>query len=179
MARYAALLRGINLGSRNKIRMPDLVRLVEGLGHEDVATHVQSGNVVFTAPPTPGERLEKELHDGIAGELGLDIAVLVRSGPELAALVEGCPYTGRQDDPTKLHVTFLGSEPAADKVTGLAAPAGETAEFTVSGRDVYLHCPDGYGRTKLSNAFLERKLGVAATTRNWRTVLALRDLTGG
>jgi uncharacterized protein (DUF1697 family) len=176
MARYAALLRGINLGSRNKIGMPALTTLFEGLGHTDVKTYVQSGNVVFSSSQRSAA-LERGIHKAIQDELGLDIAVMVRTAAELATLVGGNPYLDRQDDPLKLHVTFLAAEPAPTRVDKLAVPDGETAEFTLAGRDVYLHCPDGYGRTKLSNAFLERKLDVAGTTRNWKTVRALHELT--
>jgi uncharacterized protein (DUF1697 family) len=176
MARYAALLRAINLGSRNKIAMPALTKLFDALGHEDVRTYVQSGNVVFTGSGAR-EDLERGIHDAIADEFGLDITVMVRTAAELKSLVAGNPYLDSQDDPLKLHVTFLASAPESDKAKKLEVPEGETAEFTLAKRDVYLHCPDGYGRTKLSNAFLERKLGVAGTTRNWKTVLALHELT--
>lgn len=176
MTRYAALLRAINLGSRNKIGMPALAKLFDALGHEDVKTYVQSGNVVFTSSGK-AQTLERGIHKAIEDELGLDITVMVRTAAELKALVNGNPYLKKQDDPLKLHVTFLASAPDAEKAAKIAVPDGETAEFTLAERDVYLHCPDGYGRTKLSNAFLERKLGVAGTTRNWKTVLALHELT--
>ncbi|WP_309140055.1 DUF1697 domain-containing protein [Micromonospora sp. 4G55] len=104
--------------------------------------------------------------------------VLVRSGAELAAVVDGSPYAGRQDDPTRLLVAFLATAPTKAKAAALTVPGNENVEFTVAGREVYLHFPDGgYGRSKFTNAYLEKQLGVVATTRNWKSVRALRDLT--
>ena len=179
MTRYAALLRAINLGARNRIAMPDLRALVEGLGHEDVATYLQSGNVVFSASASAGGagEIAAGISAAIAEQLGLDVAVLVRSGKDLARTAEGNPFAGRERTGNELHVTFLADTPAADGAPALAAPEGEPAEFAVAGREVYLFCPHGYGRTKLHNAFLEQRLGVAATTRNWRTVQALAART--
>lgn len=177
--RYAALLRGVNVGSI-RVAMADLRRLVTDLGHVDVQTYLQSGNVVFTSAETDPGKLAWGIERAIADELGLAVPVLVRSGADLAAVAAASPYAGRQDDPKRLLVTFLSAAPAAAKVAALAVPAGENIEYTVTGREVHLHYPDGgYGRTKFTNAYLEKKLGVVATTRNWKSVLALRDLTGG
>ncbi|MFD2764351.1 DUF1697 domain-containing protein [Micromonospora eburnea] len=179
MTRYAALLRGVNVGT-TRIAMADLRRLVTGLGHEDVKTYLQSGNVVFTSPPTRAEILAEGIERAITSELGLTVPVLVRSGGELAAVVDGNPYADRQDDPTRLLVAFLSTAPAKAKVTALTVPGGENLEYAVTGREVFLHYPDGgYGRSKFTNTYLEKKLGVVATTRNWKSVGALRDLTAG
>jgi uncharacterized protein (DUF1697 family) len=108
------------------------------------------------------------------------VPVLVRSDAELAAVVDAGPYADRQDDPTRVLVAFLSAAPTAAKVTELAVPAGENLAYTVDGREVHLHYPDGgYGRSRFTNAYLEKKLGVVATTRNWKSVLALRDLAAG
>lgn len=177
MSRYVALLRGINVGATNRIAMPDLRRLVEGLGHEDVTTYLQSGNVVFTSAKRDGSKLAGGIERAIADELGLTVPVLVRSDAELTAVLDGSPYADRQDDPTRLLVAFLATAPTKAKVAELAVPGGEHVEFTVAGREVHLHYPDGgYGRTKFTNAYLEKRLGVVATTRNWKSVRALRDL---
>jgi len=171
-----ALLRGINLGSTNKIKMSDLVRLFAGLGHTDIQTYLQSGNVVFSTAGAEPENLAPPIERAILRELGLTVTVLLRAGPDLTSVVDANPYLNRQDDPTKLHVTFLAEAPEPGHASAVRIPDGESAEFTLADRDIYLHCPDGYGRTKLNNAFFERKLGVAATTRNWRTVTALHNL---
>ncbi|MEU3452937.1 DUF1697 domain-containing protein [Micromonospora sp. NPDC006766] len=179
MERYVALLRGVNVGTI-RMAMADLRRLVSGLGHEDVKTYLQSGNMVFTSPPTRVEILAEEIERVITAELGLAVPVLVRSGTELAAVADASPYAGKQDDPTRLLVAFLSAAPTAARVATLTVPAGENLEYAVAGREVHLHFPaGGYGRTKFTNAYLEKRLGVVATTRNWKSVLALRDLAAG
>ncbi|SCF34147.1 Uncharacterized conserved protein, DUF1697 family [Micromonospora viridifaciens] len=177
--RYAALLRGVNVGAV-RIAMADLRRLVSDLGHEEVRTYLQSGNVVFRSRATDTAKLAEGIERALAHELGLTVPVLVRSGAELAAVADGNPYAGRQDDPTRLLVAFLAAAPPTAKVSALTVPGGENVEYAVTGREVFLHYPDGgYGRSKFTNAYLEKKLGVVATTRNWKSVRALRDLTAG
>ena len=172
MPTYVALLRGINLGARNKVAMADLRDLFEAIGAEDVTTHVQSGNVVFRGTSRSAAKLERALEQQIKADLGLDVAVLVRTSAQLAALVTGNPF----DDPGNTHVTFLAEKPAAARVRQLDPARSPGDGFRVVGREVYLHCPNGYGRSKFSNAYFEKQLGVAATTRNWRTVAKLAEL---
>lgn len=94
-------------------------------------------------------------------------------------MIAANPYLGENSDYTKLLVTLLTHDPGADKQDALASPAGETGTVALVGRDVFVHVPDGYGRSKLSNAFVERRTGVVGTTRNWRSVLKLRDMAAG
>jgi uncharacterized protein (DUF1697 family) len=176
VATYVALLRGINLGARNRVAMADLRELVEALGGGDVRTYVQSGNVVFRSRSSV-VRLTDSLEAGIRRALGLDITVLVRTEPQLAKLVEANPFVASAD-PSKLHVTFLAKPPARERVRKLHEQSFDPDQLHVAGSDVYLHCANGYGRTKLSNAFIEQQLAVAATTRNWRTVTTLAELAG-
>lgn len=188
MTRYVALLRGINVGSGNRIGMADLRRIVTELGHQDVRTYLQSGNVVFGAEPGAGagkgrgsgpDRLGDAIRKAIADELGLDVPVLVRSGAELAALAADNPYLKSEQDETRLLVAFLAETPEPGRAAELSVPGTDTAEFTLAGQEIYLHYPDGFGRTRFSNAYLEKQLGVASTTRNWKTVRALAELTAG
>ncbi|MFG3708620.1 DUF1697 domain-containing protein [Micromonospora sp. NPDC047670] len=175
MDRWVALLRGVNVGGA-KVAMADLRRLVAGLGHDDVKTYLQSGNVVFGSTVRDAEALARGIERAIADELGLSVPVLVRSGRELAAVAGGNPYADREDDPTRLLVAFLATVPEKSAVTALTVPGGENVAFTVTGREVYLHYPDGgYGRSKFTNNYLEKQLGVVATTRNWRSVRALAE----
>ena len=179
MTRYVGLLRGVNVGT-TKIAMADLRRLVEALGHDDVRTYLQSGNVVFGSKVRDAEKLAGGIERAIADELGLTVPVLVRSARELAAVAGGSPYAERENDPTRLLVAFLRTAPTKAAVDGLTVPGGENVGFTVTGREVYLHYPEGgYGRTKFTNAYLEKKLGVVATTRNWKSVRALTELAAG
>ena len=175
---YAALLRGINLGARNRVAMADLRKIVEGIGAEDVSTYVQSGNVVLRSRLT-ANGVASAIEKGIRESLGLEVPVLVRSARQLRALVEANPFAGPKVDVTTLHVTFLAAKPEAKQVAELRGEAFDPDALELVRGDICVSCPNGYGRTKLSNAYLERRLGVPATTRNWRTVTTLADLTGG
>jgi uncharacterized protein (DUF1697 family) len=177
VAVYAALLRGINVGRNKRVGMADLRAVMDGLGHESVRTHLQSGNVVFESPKRSDKALETAIEKAIAAELGLDVAVMVRRSDELSAVVAASPFAGRTDDPKKIHVAFLSEKPKAAAVKGFGAEEFAPDELTVVGREAYLLYPDGYARTQLTNAVLEKRLGVRATSRNWRTVTALADLT--
>ena len=172
---YVALVRGINVGGRKRVAMADLRRLFEDLDAEDVRTYVQSGNVVFGSREPPN-KLVRAVEEGIRRSLGLDVSVLVKTREQLAKIVEGNPFLAAGADPAKLHVTFLAAEPAPRRIRGLDPKRFEPDEFRVAGQEIYLHCPNGYGRTKLSNTFFERELAVAATTRNWKTVTTLAEL---
>ena len=169
MAKYAALLRGVNVAG-NKLSMADLTRLVGALGGSDVRTYLQSGNVVYSGTKKVAAGLEQALLD----ELGVRSPVLVRSGAELAAVVAAKPYDA---DGKAVSVTFLADHPKSSALASIDATAFGSDRFEAIGREVYLHTPDGYGRSKLNNAFWERKLSTVATTRNWNTVLALAEMT--
>jgi uncharacterized protein (DUF1697 family) len=173
MATYAALLRAVNLGARNRVAMADLRALIEGLGAKDVRTYVQSGNAVFRHA-SGAAKLEVDLERAIERELGLKITVVVRSAAQLAKVVQASPF-----EPAGLYLSFLASAPKRAAVRELVEADHGPDRIAVKGKEVYLHLPGGYGRSRLNNAFLERKLGVRATLRNWRTVTALAELTRG
>ncbi len=174
------MLRGVNVGGHNRLAMTDLRDLLSTLGFGDVVTYVQSGNAVFTGSGSPAV-VARAIADRIAADLGLEVPVIARSGHHLLEVVEGNPLAGLDADPKALHVTFLSEPPDPDRVAELVALAGRFGadRFEVIGQEVYLHCPRGYGVTKVGNTFLERRLGVTATTRNWRTVLTLAAMVGG
>ncbi|MCK9926651.1 DUF1697 domain-containing protein [Frankia sp. Mgl5] len=176
--RYAALLRGINVAGKAKVRMPDLRRIFEDLGNRDIQTYLQSGNVVFSAPPEAGDAQEVAagIRRKMISDLDVDVAILLRTGAELTEIVAASPFLDREEDYTKLHVTFLDQVPGEAAVDRFTVPAGESGIPAIIGRNVYLHCPDGYGRTRLSNVYIEKKLGTVGTTRNWKTVLRLCEL---
>ena len=170
------MLRGINLGPHKRISMADLRRLFESLGVRDIETYVQSGNVVFDCPSGSRAELGQTIGDAIEADLGHDVAVVLRTHAELAEVAATRPFAGADD--AHLYVTFLGERPEASRVRALSAVSFDPDEFEIRGTEVYLHIPNGYGRSKLGNESFERKLGVAATTRNWRTVTALAALSG-
>ena len=170
---YAALLRGINVGGV-RLAMSDLREICGGCGLEQVQTYVQSGNVVFTSPETNGAKLEALIERGISEALDMQIPVLVRSPKQLKAVVADSPYAAAAKDPKALYVTFLKAAPTAAAVKAVDPQPPD--EFTVVGHEIHLNMVGGYGRTKLSNAYFERKLKAVATTRNWRTVNTLIDM---
>ena len=177
MARYVALLRGINVGGKNSMKMADLRSLFEAAGHRAVSTYLQSGNVVFRAAGEPSvDALATDLEQRIAAHLGVEIHIVLRSGAQLADVIANVPIVTAGNDPRHLHVTFLKDEPHPDVVRELDVPSAADDEFRLIGTEVYLHCPGGYGRTKLNNALWERRLAVPATTRNWNTVTQLAEL---
>ncbi|MDQ3890843.1 MAG: DUF1697 domain-containing protein [Actinomycetota bacterium] len=173
---YVALLRGINVGGRTTVSMADLRMLFLALGSEDVTTYVQSGNVVFKFPLASPAELAPPIEAEIRRRLDLSVKVVVRTGAQLARVVADNPFAADGLDPGKLHVAFLAESPDPARVHALEAKPVERDEFRVVGEEVYLHYPSGYGKTKLTNAFLEKQLAVAATTRNWRTTTKLAEL---
>jgi uncharacterized protein (DUF1697 family) len=179
VATFVAMLRSINVAGRNRLPMADLRALMSALGFEDAVTYLQSGNVVFSGAGTP-KAVGRAIEEQITADLGLEVPVVVRSSRQLQKTVESTPFSRLDVDPKTRHVTFLAQLPEPQAVGELEALDGRfgTDRFEVVGPDVFLYCPGGYGETKLNNAFLERRLGVVATTRNWRTVLALADMAG-
>jgi uncharacterized protein (DUF1697 family) len=172
--RVAALLRGINIGPNKRIAMADLRAIVESLGHTDVETYLQSGNVVFT-PKRRTKDLSAPLSAAILDATGHDVPVVLRTGAELADVVDANPYP--VDDPTRAVVAFL-----ADAVDLGDLALGDLSsylpdELTISGRELYVSVPNGQGRSKLMEALTKRTLPTTLTVRNWRTVEALAELT--
>ncbi|MBV9098668.1 MAG: DUF1697 domain-containing protein [Frankiaceae bacterium] len=170
MAVWIGLLRAVNVGGR-KLPMSVLSGVVADVGGKDVRTYLQSGNVVFSASRQVASSLSSEL----SSAAGFDVPVLLRSAADLAAVLSGQPLDGPE---SAWHVTFLESKPSGAAVAALD-PSAYDDSFAIVGREVYLRTPGGYGRTKLTNALFERKLGVVATTRNWRTVCALAEMARG
>jgi uncharacterized protein (DUF1697 family) len=188
MPTHVALLRGINVGGNKKVVMADLRVLVAELGHADVSTYINSGNVLFTPPPgQDSAAMAAEMSAAIAGKLGVSCSVVVLTRDELAQVIAVNPYQD-EPDPRRVHAVFL-SEPPGQEVLGkidaaVAAAAAKGARDSVRGteRALYLHTPDGYGNSELAEATMKivgaPKAGVIGTARNWATVgklLALCD----
>jgi uncharacterized protein (DUF1697 family) len=173
---YVALLRAVNVSGQNKLPMASLRTVLLDAGYPEVATYLQSGNVVLRAASTPEAKLAAGLEREIRKAFGLTVTVLVRTGDQVRQVQAGNPFLRPGADPASLHVTFLASKPSAARVEQLEPKLAGPDEAIVRGREIYLSCPGGYGRTKLTNAFFERQLDVRATTRNWKTVTTLREL---
>ena len=175
MTTWIALLRGINVSGRRKVPMADLRALHEGLGHRDVVTYLQSGNVVFDAE-TDAATLPTALEGAIADTFGFDVPVVVRTIDELRAAASANPYPGQGADPKHVATAFLAAAPVPERIDGFDPDAYGPDVCVLAGCEVHLHCPSGFGRTKLTTTYLERQLGVVATVRNWRTLSALVEL---
>jgi uncharacterized protein (DUF1697 family) len=187
MASHVALLRGINVGGRNKVPMAELREVVTSLGHTGVTTYIQSGNVLFSTQDTDTAELASALQAAIAASFGIRAAVVVLSRDELARILDGNPYSD-EPNPKLVHVAFLGAEPSAellDRISaaeGAAAATGSRDTITAVGNALYLHTPDGYGTSELAQA-LFRIIGtrtgqhdLAVTARNWSTATTLLSL---
>ncbi len=176
MNTYVAMLRGVNVGGRRQIKMEDLKALFVSLGHLDVVTYIQSGNVIFNSPVDSPSELARGVEHRIMQNFGLSVRMVLRTRAELAAIMESNSFLLNGVAQGELHVTFLADVPDQSLLGNLREQTTDPDEFRIRGREVYLHCPGGYGRTKLNNAFWERRLGMTATTRNWNTVTRLFQL---
>jgi uncharacterized protein (DUF1697 family) len=177
MTVFVALLRGINVSGQKRIRMDELQKSCEALGLNDVRSYLQSGNLVFRATRADPRKLAAALRTRIAEDFGHDVEVLVLPAKDLNRVVGSNPlWPGSGGEETLFHGTFLFQPVSADRFRQIKLPAQPGEQAVLVGQVVFLYCPHGYGRTKLNNNFFEKALGVPATTRNWRTVLALHDL---
>jgi len=173
-ATYVALIRGINVAN-TQIPMERLRKLCATCGFADVQTYIQSGNVVFTSSER-ATACEANLAARLQRELGKPVGVVVRSARELTAVVSKNPFVKERGVETaRLHVAFLTTRPKAERLRAIAAADWGRDRFHHGAKDLYLYCPDGFGRSKLATTF-ERMLGVGATVRNWNTVSKLLEM---
>ncbi len=172
------MLRGINLGPNRRVPMADLRALLTEAGFAEVATYVQSGNVVLASGSGPAE-LEAEVARLVSERFGFEVPVLARSAAELAAVVAYDPIADAALDPKRYQVTFLGETPSAEAVARLRALATDTERVAVEGRELYSFHPDGIARSKLAAQLTAKALGIQATARNWTTVVRLAEMTAG
>ncbi len=177
---YAALLRGINVGGNKKLPMAELRTLMEGLGHDGVRTYLQSGQAVFASGHGNEESLAAELGRAIEKRFGFTVDVIVRDHAYLAAIAANCPFPAAELEAKQLHVTYCSAPVAEDRFADLDRAAFLPEEFRLGDRALYLHAPDGLGRSKLAVELSRprRTKGLIATSRNWNTVLKLVELTG-
>ena len=175
---YVALLRGINVGGRNMLPMARLIRLFEDAGCERVRTYIQSGNVVFEAPVARARLVPAAVTAAIATELGLDVPIVTRTATELERIVSANPFVASGTDLGLLHVGFLADRPNAARGAALDPDRSPPDEFTLHEGELYLRCPNGMARTKLTNAYFDATLQTVTTIRNWRTTLKLLELSG-
>ncbi len=176
---YIALLRGINVAGRNKIKMAELKQLFNNLGFQKVITYIQSGNLIFKTDIISSEEIAQKISNALFQHFKCDIPVLILEKEELKWAYNLNPFI--QDEATdisKLYITFLESLPNKNRVIDLETKPLNTIDFfKISTKFVYLYCNNGYGKTKLNNRFFEKKLNTNATTRNWKTIAKLIELS--
>jgi len=177
VARNVAFLRGVNVGGRGKFPMADFKRLLEQVGATAVKTHLNSGNAVFTSAKKPAE-IESELHDAIVADLGRPVDVVVRTGAQLRRIIQDDPFEGVATDGTRYVVIFLSGTPEMAAVKDLQSRAADFApeQFVHKGTEFYVWCPEGLRDAKLPIALGAKRIGVAATARNWNTVKWMLEL---
>jgi uncharacterized protein (DUF1697 family) len=175
-ATHLALLRGINLGGKNKIMMKDLVEMFVEAGCEDVRTYIQSGNVVFNAATGVAARLPEVITAQIAKRLGHRTPVVLRTAEQLGDVVRKNPFVEMGAAEDTLHVLFLAERPSTRGVEGLDPNRSVPDAFIVRGQEIYLQLPNGVGRSKLTNDYFDSRLATTSTGRNWRTIVKLLEL---
>ena len=175
MTIYIALLRGINVGGKNKLPMKDLSALIADLGGQQIKTYIQSGNAVFRHQTSNSIELSRELEADIRKTHEFEPRVLLLSMSELAKAVARNPFPAAEADPKTLHLYFLAAIPQHPDIESLEVIKGDRETFQLDQTIFYLHAPNGIGRSKLA-AKAEKLLGVTATARNWRTVSKLMRL---
>ena len=176
MPRFVALLRSVNVAGHGRLAMQDLRASFEALGYTDVTTYIQTGNVLFTTGGKNEKKIALAVEQRLAEDFGDSPAVLLRSVPEFQRVAASSPYAKAGADPARHHVTFLATAPTKAALDAFALPPSGRDELVVDGKEVYVHTPDGYADTKYTGTFLERRLGVVSTTRNWNTVTKLGAL---
>ena len=180
MAIFISILRGINVSGQKEILMADLKALYERLNFKNVQTYIQSGNVVFEyLQENSNIVIAKTIEDAIEKEYNFQVPVLVKQAGDLISTIKNNPFTEEAGtDPSRVAVTFLESQPTSENLKKLEGIDYPPDRFIIDGLNIYIHCPKSYGNSKLSNNFFESKLKVRATTRNWKTINKLVEISG-
>jgi uncharacterized protein (DUF1697 family) len=174
MVTYISLLKGINVGGNNLIKMADLRKSFEDLGFQNIRTYLQSGNVIFTVKETNLKELEQKISLQIKRDFGFEILAIALTPDKLTQVIHNNPFLKKPDKESDFfYVSFLNANPDLSEKKAIEDKIQNREEIAFTDSAVYLHCPDGYGKTKLTNSFLEKKLKVGATTRNWKTTIEL------
>ncbi len=176
METYISILRGINVGGHKLIKMQVLTKLYEDLGFKNVKTYIQSGNVVFKSKQTDNLKLEAIISKKITEVFSFEVPVIVMKHKEVEGVFKNNPFIIKKKlDVNFLHVTFFSQQPKQEDMDKISGVFGND-EFVFTEKAVYLYCPDGYSKSKLTNSFFENKLKVIATTRNWKSTTELVNI---
>ena len=175
--RYVALLRGINLGGNNMIRMADLKAEFEKLGFKNVVSYINSGNIAFDAPKSSEKKLSDKIEKAVEAMIGRNIDVMVRDQPSICEVVKNDPFKGKYESHKEMHVLFIKDEMPAEKKKLLLEQQTDDERIKVDGREIYCHLKQGVAQSALMGKnFVDKKLKVSTTARNWRTVQKLAEL---
>lgn len=175
MSKYIVLLRGINVGGNNKLPMADLRTLLSINGYKNVVTYIQSGNIILDSTKSV-EKTNEHIKTLIKQQFDYVIPVVTLTAEDIKKCFTENPYLKIEDNTKNLHVTFLKNIPEKNLVTNIDINSSNNDSYTISGKTIYLHTPDGYQKTKFSNTQFEKKLNTQATTRNWRTTTKLFEM---
>ncbi|MGF7117292.1 DUF1697 domain-containing protein [Methanobacterium oryzae] len=176
--KYIALLRGINIGRENRIKMADLRTIFESMGFKNVKTYLQSGNVIFDNKFIDNVKIAEDIERKVSRTFGFAVNAVIRTDNEFENIINNNPFINDSNiGLDKLHVTFLKEAFDKETILDLNLNKEENEKFEIKGSEIYLYLPNGYARTKLTNNTFERKLKIIATTRNWKTVNKLLELS--
>jgi uncharacterized protein (DUF1697 family) len=178
MAIYISFLRGVNMTGHNKIRMTELAQMYHDLGYPDAETFIQSGNVIFTAPGSGIESdIERSIEKSILERFGYNVPVMVRSVADLGNILSVNPFLSEEKfDPSRTAVILLTDKVTDQQLLKVANVNYPPDKFEVIGKEIFIFCPNGFGRTKLYTNFFENRMGVTGTARNWNTVTILYNM---
>lgn len=172
MESYIALLRGINVSGQKKIKMAELrVQLAE-IGLVDLSTYIQSGNLIFKFKEKDTAKIARLIEKKIKKDYGFEVPVIVKTKSSFEQILKDNPFIKENTDVEEkaLYVSILDALPSNENIDTIEADKYQPDQFVIDEEHIYIYCPNGYGRTKLTNSFFERKLKLKATTRNWRTM---------
>jgi len=174
---FIILLRGVNMTGHNAIKMIRLVSLLRQIGYTDAETYIQSGNIVFTCHNVTCDDVSLVIRKAILSEFNLDIAVITHTLDDMTKIVSANPFTEEPGfDPSKMAVLFLELRPSNAQVGKVAGIDYPPDKFHINNSEIYIYCPNGFGKTKLYTNFFEAKMKVTGTARNWRTVNKLLEI---
>jgi len=176
MSRFIALLRGINVSGQKKIKMSELKTLFENLKFQDVETYIQSGNVIFFSKEKSTTKIANKISFGIKNKYNFEVQLLILTPQEIKQALKNNPFIKRKKEIERLYATFLSAVPSIEMVNKLNEMSFLPEEYSINEKIIYLFLPNGAGKAKLNNNYLENKLKVIGTTRNWKTVTTLSEL---
>jgi uncharacterized protein (DUF1697 family) len=180
MTTNVSLFRGINVGGNQIVRMDALKELHLSLGLQDVQTYIQSGNVVFTSDGADVTQIQNDIEDGFAQKFGFRVKVMVRTAGEFNVIIENNPFQNQPiRESNRVIAMFLAGHPISTALEDIWKTYAGPEEIHIIGQEMFIYYPEGMGRSKLTNTYLEKKLKTAGTARNWNTVLKLQKMMQG